>query len=614
MPLAVSVLLSLLLVAIGVAAFRRSGIHRLTDLLFGATLFVSLLLYLAYGIADHFTGEGLNESAWYHIRFGLAGAGLAAYRGVIAVAGAAVLIALLGAFGLPLARRRIRDCHPVRRVVAFGFVLASFLPNPALGDLYAVLHRGPGGTSDFRTHYRRPRLERTDAPTRNLVFIYAEGLERTFFDEGLFPGLITGLRKLEAQSTSFTDIRQVYGTGHTIAGIVASQCGLPLAAPFQGNRMGRVDQYLPGAIGLGDLLHREGYFLSFMGGAHLDFAGKGIFFRTHKFDEVLGRAELLPRIEDPTYLNAWGLYDDTLLDLAYERFVELAQTTERFGLFLLTLETHQPEGHISQTNAGVTYGDGRNPMLNAVASADRLITRFVERIRASPHGANTVVVVASDHLALPNTASDRLKRAERRNLFMVLEPPQLAPTPRVVNRRGSTLDIGATVLPFIGFRSDIGLGRDLLRADLDEKEVVRIQDRENLMAWRDDIDRFWNFPTIEHRMRVDVPRRCLEIDGRIYGIPALIRLRPDGSTSLSFPFSADGSDGVLIDEIRHGDASVPFILVDRCANAAVLDPQLPEYGWCVLFGRGSTVQQTEVVDRMRSWSRAEVNGRLGLED
>ena len=39
---------------------------------------------------------------------------------------------------------------------------------------------------------------------RNVVFIYAEGLERTYFDETLFPGLINKLRVLESKGTYFT--------------------------------------------------------------------------------------------------------------------------------------------------------------------------------------------------------------------------------------------------------------------------------------------------------------------------------------------------------------------------------------------------------------------------
>ncbi|WP_438516828.1 hypothetical protein, partial [Enterobacter hormaechei] len=73
--------------------------------------------------------------------------------------------------------------------------------------------------------------------------IYAESLERTYFDAELFPGLADELNALRTDSIDFSNTQQLPGTGYTIAGMVASQCGIPLFAPFDGNASSAVSTF-----------------------------------------------------------------------------------------------------------------------------------------------------------------------------------------------------------------------------------------------------------------------------------------------------------------------------------------------------------------------------------
>jgi phosphoglycerol transferase len=213
--------------------------------------------------------------------------------------------------------------------------------------------------SEFMESYRSPWVKEVNKRHSNIVYIFAEGLERTYFDENIFPGLIKELRSLENQSISFTGITQTAGGSWTIGGIVSSQCGIPLVtAQGQYNAMSGIDSFYPGAVCIGDLLNEMGYSLTFMGGASLDFAGKGAFFRTHQFDTILGRDELTPLLSDSSYKTGWGLFDDSLFDLAYNEFVKLSEQNFPFGLFLLTLDTHHPSGFPSASCKDIKYGDG----------------------------------------------------------------------------------------------------------------------------------------------------------------------------------------------------------------------------------------------------------------
>ncbi|MCG6918089.1 MAG: sulfatase-like hydrolase/transferase, partial [Deltaproteobacteria bacterium] len=423
MSATLSIYLSLSLFLAAVFLYRRTEFS-LKNIIFYAMVLISVICYIIYGISDYFTGKGIDESVLFYLKYGLTGAGFSEYTELIVKSAAAIILSSVVLVWLLVRRVKTNSHWIFKKNISFLILVLSLVANPAMSDVYSLISYNYGNaitkkyytkqnitnsdTLDFKKFYLKPSITKITNKTKNLVFIYAESLERTYFNETIFPGLITGLRELEAKSTYFTNIREAAGTGWTIGGMVASQCGIPLFAPADGNSMAGMDVFLPSATCLGDLLHDEGYKLIYYGGADLAFAGKGKFYSTHKFDQIAGRDELLPFLLDKSYMSGWGLYDDSLFDLAYKRFVEMSELDENFALFLLTLDTHHPDGHPSKSCQGIIYKDGSNPMLNAVACSDYLITQFVKTIMQSPYGKKTVVVVLSDHLALRNAAYDLL--------------------------------------------------------------------------------------------------------------------------------------------------------------------------------------------------------------
>jgi phosphoglycerol transferase len=463
--------------------------------------------------------------------------------------------------------------------------LLQMLPDVTPAPAIAETAGDPALAAEFERHYRQPRATALGAP-RNLVFVYAEGLERNYFDEALFPGLLPALRVLEGEAVSFNGIGQAAGTNWTIAGMVASQCGIPLFTPADGNAMTGMDAFLPAATCMGDLLKRDGYRLAFYGGAHLRFAGKGKFYATHGFDEVAGRTELVPRLPDRTYFNSWGLYDDALIELAYGRLAELGRGQQPFALFLLTLDTHHPDGHVSRSCASAPYGDGSNPILNAVHCTDRLLGEFVRKIRGIPWGRETVIVIASDHLAMRNSAYEQLTSKPRRNLLMVLDPRrsggQRIATP------GSMLDVAPTVMSFLGFDADVGLGIDLLDADAGSLERAALV-RRRLEAWREPMARFWAFPRIERYLEVDAEQRVLRIDGRSFSTPAMIEVDGALQTVMRFPRAGVAAH----DAVKDADGR-PFLLVAPCIAR---DLALPAGRTCLFAGRDGRIRTQFIVRR-----------------
>jgi phosphoglycerol transferase len=546
----------------------------------GAVL-AALLLSVAYAVIDRLTGSGIDASVIYHLKTGLEGADLASFSGLAAGAVVAVLASLLAA---GLAYRLIRANAPVsfgagRILLGLGLLLGSIVAHPATGDLARLaagmrMAAAPAGPTP--PGFVAVEKSSFAGPPRNFVLLYLESVERSYLDEARFPGLMPNVAALEAEAVSFTDLTEVGEAGWTIAGMVASQCGMPLVGSGAG-----VDRFLPGATCLGNLLAGEGYDLAYVGGADLDFAGKGTFYDSHGFAVVEGRTELEPRLSDPAYVNDWGLFDDSLYPEVLRRFDTLAAAGRPFGLVALTLDTHHPYGFASRSCADQPYGDGTNQFLNAVHCADRLAADFIGKVRAHPAFANTVLVVASDHLAMPNLAQDALEAGPRRNLLMIFAP-DLAPAR--IDMPGTTLDIGPTLLGLIGAPTPaLGYGRDLLAGAptlrLGEPGLETLID-----AGRGYLAAMWSYPELAGGLTIDVAAGEVALGDRRLKFPVLFRLDEALATS-GIDFEAS-DDLALIERVAGLAVDQRFVWVDDCARTAIFAAATApdEAGLCLLAG------------------------------
>ena len=432
-----------------------------------ASLMSLLLLALsAWWLINKLSGDGLNAATLYHLGADMEGAGIADFKGYIA---GFIVLAVVSLLPLAVARVRRTPASVHGRRVFGGFVL-MWLVAIAVSPLYRDGQRlyqqmRPVDYSMVAPEYRVP--QQPLGKPRNIVWIYGESLERTYLDEATFPALMPNLNRLASQSLDVRGLVSAEGGGWTIAGLVSSMCGVPLTtAKEDENSMGRMGSFLPEAVCLGDYLKQQGYTNHYLGGANGQFAGKGQFLSTHGYDTVDDLAWFKKQKVTRAHFSPWGVHDDVLLDKAYDRFVQLSRKGEPFMLTTLTMDTHHPAGHLPVACKGTRYrsAHGNIGMLNALNCTDRLISKLVDRIQASPYGQDTLIVIASDHLAMPNDLSHILAKQKRENLLLFLgkdiAPRQLA-TPA-----GSTLDSGATLLSLIDPAIDaIGFGRSLLHPE-----------------------------------------------------------------------------------------------------------------------------------------------------
>ena len=129
---------SLSLFVAGVYTYIKSTVL-IRNIFFYVVVFTSIILYSIYGISDYFTGDGIDDSVIYHLRYGLGGAGFSEFLGLI-VTSTVLIIFSLSFLAWVLFKRAKRNAHWIgKSYVSHTLILVSLLSNPAVSDVYSLL-------------------------------------------------------------------------------------------------------------------------------------------------------------------------------------------------------------------------------------------------------------------------------------------------------------------------------------------------------------------------------------------------------------------------------------------------------------------------------------------
>ena len=574
--------ISLLSVIISILLLIKSTKSTIQRVIFISFIFISLFLIVLYFISDMLTNNGFDESVIYHLFMGLQGSALSDFWKVILL-GLFVLISiiLLCIISYKKMYTNQKDKNYFK-LLATLFILLSFVLNPIIDNISVFFTKQ---NSDFFKHYIYPSKNIKLKNKKNIVYIYAESLEKTYFDDTLFPNLITDLKDIQKHSIDFTNIFQAYNTGWTIAGMTASQCAIPLITPSSINSMNGVkNSFLKNAICLGDILKDNNYTLEYFSGSSIDFAGTKIFYNTHSFDNIFGKEKLKSLLNTKNYLTGWGLYDDALLDIVYKKFKILSNKKQPFLLTLSTMDTHHPSGHSSKTciDNNIYYKDGSNSMLNAIKCSDYLLAKFINKILNSPYAKNTIIILGSDHYAMPNDIYKTLKKGERKDLLFIIDGEKQQY--KQITKLGSTLDISPTILQLLkSNRYNFALGRSLFDnnttlisstitphtknyiqehnlSNFQINKLKMVDFNRKLISWREFFLMFWNFSSITIDIHINQLNKTISIDSNKFAYPLSIAL-DKGSFKPYFTFNSHGRV-----EDTLGILHTPsYIWIDKCA-------------------------------------------------
>jgi len=188
-----------------------------------------ILLSLFYISINIITGEGFNRSFWMHLQNDLIGSTYLPYLLIFIFK--LFLFFLFFILGISIYKKFIKfrvKNYFFRIILLFIFIFI----NPASISLMKSFQITYGNSNinsefNFRDYFNNINEVPENFLNRDLIIIAAESLERTFYKNDNLDHL--NLRLLDRNDLiDFTNIDQAKGyTDWTIAGLVASNCGLP---------------------------------------------------------------------------------------------------------------------------------------------------------------------------------------------------------------------------------------------------------------------------------------------------------------------------------------------------------------------------------------------------
>ena len=295
------------------------------------------------------------------------------------------------------------------------------------------------------------------------MLIYLESGEQTLADNQLFEKDAFATLKDVTQAAdgwqSIEDLQQYQGGGWTMAGLVGTQCGIPLKGGSASDESsGRsavpendVDTYLGGANCLGDVLGEHGYTSTFLGGANSSFAAKDTFLRGHGYSSIKGLAQWRAAgVSASDFRPDWGLSDERLLANAREDLdalhAESKRTGQPFNLSVLTLDTHEPV-HVYDSCSV----DTEQEVTSVFACSMDHVAGFVGHMKEQGYLEDTTVVIMGDHLkhmSAGDAFHEQLDHHENRTIFNRIWVPGGA---ELTTRSGvDQLSLYPTILEAVG--------------------------------------------------------------------------------------------------------------------------------------------------------------------
>lgn len=366
----------------------------------------------------------------------------------------------------------------VRALVIIAYPIISICVICSYFKVIPYIKQRLDSTSIYEDYYVDPKTAKVTFPDkkRNLIYIYLESMENSYalpeYGGVSELDLIPELTELSVKYENFGDrgSKILHGptpvtqNAWTMASLVGQTCGIPINFGFDSAMMGEgVDEYLPGAFNLGDMLKREGYDLCYMVGSDARFVAMDVFMRKHGDYQIRDYYyyrdnHLIPR----NYFVWWGFEDYKLLEFAKDYLTEASASDKPFALTLMTMDTHFMDGYKCEH----CEDKFPKPYDNVIACSSKLVSAFVEWVQQQPFYENTTIVVIGDHPTMDSRYYDELKYVTddyvRRNYIAVIN--SAVENPCDTARLYQVIDMYPTTIAALGAKIEgerLGLGTNL---------------------------------------------------------------------------------------------------------------------------------------------------------
>lgn len=361
-------------------------------------------------------------------------------------------------------------------VASIWFLLASFGVPAYVASYFQT-------TKLYEEHYVDPKTVDLQFPAkkRNLIYIFMESMENTIASRNsggqAQTSQIPGLEKLATnpENTSFSNrdmplggALPAYNTTWTVAGMTAQSAGIPLNDPLgdmgtgNGNSMGNLSHFLPGAYTLGDVLKKAGYSNTFIMGSDEGFGGRGNLLAEHGSYNVIDLNKAIELGYLPKDYHVWWGYEDSkVFEYAKKHAEALSRKDQPFNLEMLTSDTHFVDGYLEPS----CQTPFNNQYANVWNCSSRQVTAFVKWVQQQPWGKDTTIVLSGDHLGMQTSYYDELIKAPnyQRTIYNAFINSAVQPI-NSNNRLFSTMDMYPSTLAAMGVKipgEQLGLGVNL---------------------------------------------------------------------------------------------------------------------------------------------------------
>lgn len=346
------------------------------------------------------------------------------------------------------------------KITAYAFLALSIIYFLLSCNIFSAFYNAKiknYGEDYFANYYVEPsKITHKVEGRKNLLLIYVESLETTLRKKEIFQeNLIQQIDEIQGQEID--NFIQSIGANWTIAGMVASQCAIPLK-PLYASHLD-VGAFLPQAKCLGDILKDSGYQQYFLVGHDSKFGGMKAFYKTHGYQNIIGKKEWRKTSLSKNLFTSWGegLHDDTLLDQAKIILQQAAKSKKPFNITIITSDTHFPSGHASKR---CTIDEQNSGFQGSYKCSSRVIASFIKDLQKEGLLDNTVVLIMGDHLFMANDSQRKDFFSDSRSVYakFIYDSKHL----KDVRHQMTHFDVAPSLLDLLGFEGvsnkQFGLG------------------------------------------------------------------------------------------------------------------------------------------------------------